>query len=144
MKRKTYGDVNGHMHTHRGAESHVPIGANKANTLERIMPRAPRLNAPINAPVASGEIVRPFRNISELHSRNYSIRGVFSAIMAVSVAATLCGCATQGIVFATSENLCQDWRAISVSKNDKLTEQTASEIEANNKSRPAWGCNKNG
>lgn len=90
------------------------------------------------------DIVRPFRNIFELHSRNYSIRGVFSAIMAVSVAATLCGCATQGIVFATSENLCQDWRAISVSKNDKLTEQTASEIEANNKSRPAWGCNKNG
>lgn len=144
MKRLTYGDVNGYMHTHRGAKPHVPISANKANPLERIMPRAPRLDSPINAPVASGEIVRPFRNISELHSRNYSIRGLFSAIMAVSIATTLSGCATQGIVFATSENLCQDWRAISVSKHDKITEQTASEIEANNKSRPAWGCIKNG
>lgn len=77
-------------------------------------------------------------------AKRVAIRGLFSAIMAVSIATTLSGCATQGIVFATSENLCQDWRAISVSKHDKITEQTASEIEANNKSRPAWGCIKNG
>ena len=50
------------------------------------------------------------------------------------------GCARDFVGIVASEELCRDWRGVSVSKNDKLTEQTASEIEANNKSRPAWGC----
>lgn len=54
------------------------------------------------------------------------------------------GCSTLPVVIADSAALCQDWRSISVSKTDKMTEQTASEIEANNKSRQAWGCVKNG
>jgi hypothetical protein len=36
--------------------------------------------------------------------------------------------------------LCSSWRHQTISKNDKLTERTAAQIEANNKSRPAWGC----
>lgn len=38
------------------------------------------------------------------------------------------------------EKLCHDWRHGTISKDDKLTEGTASQIEALNKSRPAWGC----
>lgn len=54
--------------------------------------------------------------------------------------ALLTGCSTLPVAIVDRAALCQDWRAISVSKHDKMTEQTASEIEANNKSRPAWGC----
>lgn len=35
---------------------------------------------------------------------------------------------------------CEVGNAVSVSKSDRLTEQTASEIEANNRSREAAGC----
>lgn len=38
------------------------------------------------------------------------------------------------------ENLCRDWRHKTISRQDKLTEETASQIDADNKSRPAWGC----
>lgn len=49
-------------------------------------------------------------------------------------------CSTTSPVVATAESLCKDWRNLTVSKSDKLTEDTAAQIEANNKSRPAWGC----
>ena len=39
-----------------------------------------------------------------------------------------------------ADSLCSSWRHETISKNDKLTEKTAKQIEANNKSRPAWGC----
>lgn len=52
----------------------------------------------------------------------------------------LSGCAATGTVVATAENLCRDWQHQKISKNDKLTDGTASQIEANNKSRPTWGC----
>ena len=46
----------------------------------------------------------------------------------------------------TANELCQDWRHQTVSKQDKMTDKTASQIEASNKSRPVWGCEygKNG
>lgn len=50
----------------------------------------------------------------------------------------LSGCSKT--VVATAEQLCQDWRHQTVSKDDKLTQGTAEQIEASNKSRPAWGC----
>lgn len=54
--------------------------------------------------------------------------------------ALLSGCASLPVVIADRAALCQDWREITISKHDDMTEQTASEIEASNKSRPAWGC----
>lgn len=52
----------------------------------------------------------------------------------------LTGCAGTGLVVVTAENLCKDWQHQQISKKDVLTDPTASQIEANNKSRPAWGC----
>src|SRR5262245_49670448 len=52
----------------------------------------------------------------------------------------LTGCSKTLVATVASEELCRDWRHQDVSKNDKITEQTASQIEASNKSRPAWGC----
>lgn len=51
----------------------------------------------------------------------------------------LAGCSKNLAVIATPE-LCRDWQHMTVSKSDKITEPTASQIEASNKSRPAWGC----
>jgi hypothetical protein len=53
----------------------------------------------------------------------------------------LIGCAGRADVATVDRDaLCKDWRHGTISKQDKLTEETASQIEANNKSRPAWGC----
>jgi hypothetical protein len=43
-------------------------------------------------------------------------------------------------MIVTAEELCRDWRHSTVSKSDKLTQETAEQIEASNKSRPNWGC----
>lgn len=40
----------------------------------------------------------------------------------------------------TAEELCRDWQHQQIRKADQITEPTAAQIEANNKSRPAWGC----
>ena len=48
----------------------------------------------------------------------------------------LAGC-SQSIVATVS---CEVGNHVSVSKNDRLTEQTASDIDANNRSRVAGGC----
>lgn len=50
----------------------------------------------------------------------------------------LSGCAQNFVV--TANELCQDWRHQTVSKDDQITDQTASQIEASNKSRVNWGC----
>lgn len=53
----------------------------------------------------------------------------------------LTGCAqTPQPAPIAADQLCLSWRHQTISKNDKLTDNTASQIEANNKSRPAWGC----
>jgi len=36
--------------------------------------------------------------------------------------------------------MCQSWRHLTIRKADKLTEDTAAQIEGSNKARPAWGC----
>lgn len=50
----------------------------------------------------------------------------------------LTGCSSTTVV--TAEALCKDWRHQTVSKDDKLTDKTASQIEGSNKSRVVWGC----
>lgn len=54
--------------------------------------------------------------------------------------ALLNGCAQTPKPVATAAELCRDWQHQRISKDDVLTDGTASQIEANNKSRPAWGC----
>jgi hypothetical protein len=39
-----------------------------------------------------------------------------------------------------AEQLCKDWQHQQIRKADQITEPTASQIEAQNKSRPNWGC----
>lgn len=51
----------------------------------------------------------------------------------------LSGCGTTKTFVETAE-LCKSWRHQTVSKNDVITDETASGIEGNNKARPAWGC----
>jgi hypothetical protein len=58
--------------------------------------------------------------------------------MLLSVLVPLSGC-SQAIV-VTADELCQSWRRQTVSKDDKLTDKTASGIEGNNAARTAWGC----
>lgn len=52
----------------------------------------------------------------------------------------LTGCSKTLPLVVTAEELCRDWQHKTISKQDKLTEPTASQIEADNNSRPAWGC----
>jgi len=50
----------------------------------------------------------------------------------------LTGCAKTVVV--TADSLCESWRHQTVSKNDKLTDETAAIAEGNNLSRVHWGC----
>lgn len=52
----------------------------------------------------------------------------------------LSGCSQTLQRVVTADELCKDWQHQTVSKDDKLTQGTAEQIEAGNKSRPAWGC----
>lgn len=52
--------------------------------------------------------------------------------------ALLTGCAKTVVV--TADQLCQSWKHQTVSKDDKVTNDTAAIAEGNNKSRPEWGC----
>lgn len=60
------------------------------------------------------------------------------SVLILSVPVLLGGCSKTVVV--TADKLCADWRHQTVSKSDQITDQTASQIEASNKSRPAWGC----
>jgi len=66
------------------------------------------------------------------------MRKILKYGMLLSGPALLSGCSTNTVV--TAENLCKDWRHMTVSKNDKITDKTASQIEASNESRVTWGC----
>ena len=57
----------------------------------------------------------------------------------VTLAGIVSACTGKPIV-VTADELCKDWRHSTVSRNDKLTQETAEQIEASNKSRPNWGC----
>ena len=72
---------------------------------------------------------------SESRSR---LRALLSACCVTTAGIASAGCTTPMIV--TADELCKDWRHQTVSKHDKLTQETAEQIEANNLSRPAWGC----
>jgi hypothetical protein len=49
------------------------------------------------------------------------------------------GCGPTLAVIAVDE-MCKSWRYQTVSRNDRLTEETASGIEGSNKARVDWGC----
>lgn len=59
---------------------------------------------------------------------------------ALALLAPLSGCSKTIVV--TADELCQSWRHQRVSKDDKLTQGTAEQIEGSNNARPAWGCEK--
>lgn len=39
-------------------------------------------------------------------------------------------------------DLCRSWRHQTISKDDRITDATASQIEGNNAARVPWGCKK--
>lgn len=52
---------------------------------------------------------------------------------------TACAKTPEPVPIAVGE-LCKSWRHGTISKDDKLSDSTASIIEGNNRARPAWGC----
>ena len=77
--------------------------------------------------------------------RGKLMRKVKKLVLTLPVLALLTGCAPTNSLVATADQevrakLCRSWRHQTISKNDALTDETASQIEASNKSRPAWGC----
>lgn len=61
--------------------------------------------------------------------------------MLLASLALLTGCAqTPAPVPIATDKLCQSWRHKTITKADKLSEPTASQIEGDNKARPEWGC----
>lgn len=66
------------------------------------------------------------------------MRKMKRCVLTLSVLGLLTGCSKTVVV--TAEALCKDWQHQTVSKDDKLTQGTAEQIEAGNKSRPEWGC----
>ncbi len=65
-------------------------------------------------------------------------RPLLRLMSALALPVLLTGCATQRVV--TVNELCASWRHQTISKADKLTDATASQIEGNNNARPTWGC----
>ena len=62
-------------------------------------------------------------------------------LLLLPLPALLVGCAqTEKPAPIAASKLCGSWTHQTIKKRDQLTEDTASQIEANNKSRPAWGC----
>lgn len=59
----------------------------------------------------------------------------------LSLLALLSACSkTPPPAVIANDKLCESWKHQTVSRKDKLTDETASQIEGGNKSRPAWGC----
>lgn len=53
----------------------------------------------------------------------------------------LSACAkTPPAVLIAADKLCESWRHQTIRKADRLTEDTAAQIEGSNKARPEWGC----
>lgn len=57
----------------------------------------------------------------------------------MTFAAIVSGC-SHAPMLVTADELCKDWRNMTVSKKDVLTQETAEQIEASNLSRVNWGC----
>ena len=61
--------------------------------------------------------------------------------MPLALLVLLSACAkTPPPALIAADKLCESWRHQTIRKADKLTEETAGQIEGNNKSRDAWGC----
>lgn len=61
--------------------------------------------------------------------------------MLLASLALLTGCAQTPVPAPiATDKLCQSWRHKTITKADKLSEPTASQIEGDNKARPEWGC----
>ena len=54
----------------------------------------------------------------------------------LSVVTATSGCSQT--VAGTAAHVCETWRSVSISKHDKLTDQTAKEIAGNNAARETW------
>lgn len=52
----------------------------------------------------------------------------------------LSACSKMPVAIVNANELCRDWQHQTVSKEDKLTQETASNLEASNGSRVNWGC----
>ena len=77
------------------------------------------------------------RATSKHETKRYQLRAV---LLASTVGIALSGCAGGPPVVAQAGQLCRDWIVQDRSKDDKLTERTASNMEASNNSRVEWGC----
>jgi hypothetical protein len=63
-----------------------------------------------------------------------------STLLLVSLV-LLTGCEkTPEPVPIATDKLCQSWKHQTIRKADKLTGDTASQIEGGNNARPEWGC----
>ena len=60
-------------------------------------------------------------------------------LLASPVLLTACA-ATPKPALIAADKLCESWRHTTIRKADRLTEDTAAQIEGSNKARPAWGC----
>ena len=62
-------------------------------------------------------------------------------MMPLAFLVLLSACAkTPPVALIAADKLCESWRHQTIRKADKLTEDTAAQIEGNNKARPEWGC----
>lgn len=59
--------------------------------------------------------------------------GLIAAIASAGCSQTIAGTASQ---------VCETWRPVTISKHDKLTDQTAKEIAGNNAARETWCSQK--
>lgn len=66
------------------------------------------------------------------------MRNPKSITIALIAPVLLTGCAKTVVV--TASELCRSWKHQTVSKDDKITNDSAAIAEGNNKSRPEWGC----
>lgn len=73
------------------------------------------------------------------------MRRIPKCLSGLAALALLSGCAKGSVGIVDLGPLCRDWKHQSVSKDDKLTDKTASGIEGSNDARVNWGCapNKN-
>lgn len=70
------------------------------------------------------------------------MRRLTRLVLLLAPLALLTGCASLKSIVVTAN--CAVGNHVTISRNDKLTEQTASEIEGNNRSREAGGCKREG
>ena len=56
--------------------------------------------------------------------------------LALLLSVSLTGCS--GSIAGTASQVCQTWQIVTISKDDKLTDQTAKEIAGNNAARQTW------